>query len=203
MKKAVKRGMACMCMMALTFQNSGAHTAAVRSPVQSIQPADTQNAAAEKSNGVVCRVDTNRDGTAGLAKVSQTDRQHIIISSKLTVGGVSYTVTTVGARAFANCAQMKRLTLPDTIKTILARAFTGADKLETIVLTGSNVVDFNINAFRNLDTKNMTIEISGGLTDEQFEQQKENLKAAGFEGRIKRAEKSIEGIIKQAEYSRI
>ena len=68
---------------------------------------------------------TNDTGAAG--STCYDDKLLITVPETITVGGVVYTVTAVGADAFNGCQSEGVLTLPATIQTIGANAFKEAD----------------------------------------------------------------------------
>ena len=76
----------------------------------------------------------NDDGTtATVTACEQTLTGEIVIPSVATIDGKDYTVTTIGYRAFKNCASLSSIILPSTLTTITEQAFWGAG-IETIAI---------------------------------------------------------------------
>ena len=77
----------------------------------------------------------NSDGTAyALSGIgTATDVSEIIVSSSY----MGLPVTSISANAFINCTTIRKLTLPNTVKSIGASAFEGCSYLDTILL-GNN-----------------------------------------------------------------
>lgn len=184
MIKAIKKVFVCTMAVALVLGSTGLASAATQSPTISITPVKEDNVTAEKTNGVTAKVDTKKDGTAAISKIQKTSKKSITVSSKVTVNGVKYTVTSVDAKAFANCSKATKVSLPATIKKINANAFTGAKKLKTITLSGTKAITVEKGAFKGCDTKKMTIKVSKKMSKKQLKKLKENLKKAGYKGKV-------------------
>lgn len=187
MMKAVKKILACTLAAAIALGGANAAYAA-KSPTTSVEPEKQQNVVADsKMNGVTPKVDTKKDGTAAISAIKKTDKKEVTVSSTVTVDGVKYKVTTVDAKAFANCTKATKVTLPATIKTINAGAFTGAKKLKTITLSGTKAVTVKKGAFKGVNTKKMTIKVSKKMSKKELKKLKKTLKKAGFKGKVKKA----------------
>ena len=77
--------------------------------------------------------------------------------------------------------------LPASIKTIGAQAFTGAKSVKTIVIKSASVKVAKT-AFKGVNTKKMTIKVSG-MSAKQLKAFKAQLKKAGFKGTVKKVSK--------------
>ena len=117
----------------------------------------------------------------------KTTKKSVTVASKVVVDGVSYKVTAIGAKAFANATKATTVTLPASIKTIGAQAFTGAKSVKTIVIKSASVKVAKT-AFKGVNTKKMTIEVSG-MSAKQLKAFKAQLKKAGFKGTVKKVSK--------------
>ena len=137
MKKALKKVLVCALAAALTVSTADMAQAVTPSTSTGLQTVQQNDATADKTNGIVAVVDTKEDGSATFSGVETTTKKSVTVSSKVTVNGVSYTVTTIGAKAFANAKKATKVTLPATVKTISKNAFTGAKKLKTITLNST------------------------------------------------------------------
>ncbi len=98
------------------------------------------------------KVSTAANGTATVKALPKTTKKSVTVASKVVVDGVSYKVTTIGAKAFANATKATTVTLPASIKTIGAQAFTGAKSVKTIVIKSASVKVAKT-AFKGVDTK--------------------------------------------------
>lgn len=61
----------------------------------------------------------------------------LVIPSTVKIGGVTYTVTSIGQRAFFNDAALRSITLPSTLTVINEQAFTGCSSLTSLNLSSS------------------------------------------------------------------
>ncbi len=183
MIKAVKKVLVCALSSVLMLGTLA--SAAPQSPTVSVEPEKQTNVTAETSNGITSTVDTKKDGTATISTIKATTKKSVTISSKVTVNGVKYSVTEIDANAFKNCKKATKVTLPATITKVNANAFTGAKKLQTIVLPVTKAITVEKGAFKGLNTKNMTIKVSKKMTKKQLKKFKQNLKKAGFKGKVK------------------
>ncbi len=61
----------------------------------------------------------------------------ISIPRRISTGGVSYTVTAIGDKAFNNCSDVTSVTIPNTVTSIGNDAFSGCSNLATITLPES------------------------------------------------------------------
>lgn len=182
MVKALKKVLVCTLAAALTFGSASAAGAATQSPTTSVEPKKQEDV---KVGSLT--VDTNANGTAALGQIAKTTKKSVTVASKVTVNGVSYTVTTIDAKAFANAKKATKITLPATIKTINKNAFTGAKALKTITLKGTKAITVKKGAFKGLNTKKMTIKVSKKMSKKQLKKLKNTLKKAGFKGKVKAA----------------
>ena len=65
---------------------------------------------------------------------SNEDAYSIRIPSKVAINGKTYTVTSIGDKAFYNCNKLKHIKIPSTITNIGNGAFSGCIKLSKIKL---------------------------------------------------------------------
>lgn len=183
MVKAMKKVLVCAMAAALTLTTAAGASAASASPSTSVKPVAKEDVKA--SNG--SKVSTKKNGTATLGEVKKTNKKSVSVSSTVKVNGVSYKVTTIDAKAFANAKKATRITLPATITTIKAGAFTGAKKVKTITLNSKKAVTVKKGAFKGVNTKKMTIKVSKKMSKKELKKLKKTLKKAGFKGKVKKA----------------
>lgn len=189
MNKMIKKVL--VGVMAATMMLGSVSTAfaAVGSATVSVEPEKQSGVKAEKtSTGITPTVNTRADGTATVTEVKKTSKKSVTISKTVTVDGVDYKVTKVAAGTFDNCTKVKTITLPSTITTIGSEAFTGVSStLKTIKINSTETVTVSKNAFKDVDTKKMTITVTKKMSSKDYKALKKALKAAGFKGTIKRA----------------
>ena len=162
--------------------------AATGSATVAPQPEKQTSVKAEKtSTGITPIVNTKKDGTATITTVKKTTKTTVTLTSKVTVDGVDYKVTSIGANTFKNCTKIKTAVLPSTVTSIGSKAFSGAKTLKTITFNTTKKVTVSKTAFQGVDTKKMTIKVSKKMSSKNYTALKKALKAAGFKGTIKKA----------------
>ena len=92
-------------------------------------------AAGESMEAVVDGVRyTLSGGSAAVAGYTEDIPADCVIPSAITVDGKSYTVTAIGESGLLNCAQLRTVTLPDTLTSIGGYAFSGCTGLTEITI---------------------------------------------------------------------
>lgn len=186
MKKVVAKSMA-IILIAGILVGDAVPVLATKSPTKSVQPKALIEVVAKEQNGVISTVNTKKDGTAVLTKVAQSDKKTIKVPSEIVVGGITYTVTKISAKAFIDCEQMKTVELPETITEIGAKAFSGAKELKKIKLVNKKAPKVSKTAFKGLDTKKMTILYNSKMSKAQIKLLKTRMEKAGFKGKVKKS----------------
>lgn len=182
MKKLMKKAL--VGILAATMMFGSVCTAYAATGSATVAPAPTKQESVKADNGT--KVNTSSDGKATVTAVKKTTKKSVSVASKVTVNGVKYTVTTIGANTFANAKKATKVTLPATITEICAKAFTGAKSVKTIVINSKKAVSVSKTAFKGVDTKKMTIKVTN-MSKKQLKAFKANLKKAGFKGKVKTA----------------
>ena len=170
MNKLIKKVL--VGITAATMMFGSVCTAYAATDSATVAPAPEKQTNVKADNGA--KVSTAANGTATVKALPKTTKKSVTVASKVVVDGVSYKVTAIGAKAFANATKATTVTLPASIKTIGAQAFTGAKSVKT--------------AFKGVDTKKMTIKVSG-MSAKQLKAFKAQLKKAGFKGTVKKVSK--------------
>lgn len=99
--------------------------------------------------------------TAALTKAAK--RATVSIPSKVTYKGKSYTVTSIGAKAFYNNKTIVTAAVPSTVKTVGTQAFSGCTKLKKV--TGfANVTSIGKQAFYKCSALTQVGSKSGTIT---------------------------------------
>ena len=105
MKKLMKNVAVLALAAAVAVGSVTGVSAAVKSPTSSLVPVNAKNVAVSNGN----TVDTKANGTAEVGAVV-AKKSTATVPSKVTVKGVTYTVTVIKAKAFAKKAKrLKRL----------------------------------------------------------------------------------------------
>ena len=176
MNKLIKKVL--VGITAATMMFGSVCTAYAATDSATVAPAPEKQTNVKADNGA--KVSTAANGTATVKALPKTTKKSVTVASKVVVDGVSYKVTAIGAKAFANATKATTVTLPASIKTIGAQAFTGAKSVKTIVIKSASV--------KGVNTKKMTIEVSG-MSAKQLKAFKAQLKKAGFKGTVKKVSK--------------
>lgn len=133
MKKLMKNVAVLALAAAVAVGSVTGVSAAVKSPTSSLVPVNAKNVAVSNGN----TVDTKANGTAEVGAVV-AKKSTATVPSKVTVKGVTYTVTVIKAKAFAKKAKKaKKIVIPATIKKVNKKGFTGTKKLKTIIVKGT------------------------------------------------------------------
>ena len=180
MKKLMKKAL--VGILAATMMFGSVCTAYAATGSATVAPAPTNQESVKADNGT--KVNTSSKGTATVTAVKKTTKKSVSVASKVTVNGVKYTVTEIGAKTFANAKKATKVTLPATIERIGAKAFTGAKALKTIKIN-SKKVKVDKAAFKGVNTKKMTIQLPAKATKDEKKALKKAFKAAGFKGTFK------------------
>ena len=180
MKKLMKKAL--VGILAATMMFGSVCTAYAATGSATVAPAPTNQESVKADNGT--KVNTSSKGTATVTAVKKTTKKSVSVASKVTVNGVKYTVTEIGAKTFANAKKATKVTLPATIERIGAKAFTGAKALKTIKIN-SKKVKVDKAAFKGVNTKKMTIQLPAKATKAEKNALKKAFKAAGFKGTFK------------------
>ena len=180
MKKLMKKALVGILAATMMFGSVCTAYAATGSATEA--PAPTKQESVKADNGT--KVNTSSKGTATVTAVKKTTKKSVSVASKVTVNGVSYTVTKIGAKTFANAKKATKVTLPATIKSIGAKAFTGAKALKTIKIN-SKKIKVDKAAFKRVNTKKMTIQLPAKATKAEKKALMKAFQKAGFKGTFK------------------
>lgn len=169
--------------------SSTTYSYAAKSPTRAPKPVVQSEVNAKSQDGLIPTVSTKKDGTASITKIAKTNQTEIKVLSMVVVNGISYTVTGISSKAFADCKEMKTVELPDTITEIGEKAFSGAKKLKKIELTSLVAPKISKKAFKGLETKKITITYDPQMSKGEVKKLKKALKKAEFEGKLKKSTK--------------
>ena len=180
MRRTLKSILACTLASALAL-GTAVTSMAANSPVVSVSPVTQRQTTTDNR---LYTVDTTKKGTVTITKEKAAGGTKKTVAAKLKVKGVNYTVTVIGANAFKSCKKVKTISLPASIKTIKTDAFKGCKSLKTLVLKNKKSITVKKNAFKGLDTKNMTVKVKGKMSAKNYKRLQANLRKAGFTGKI-------------------
>mgnify|MGYP005963635733 CR=1 FL=1 len=76
--------------------------------------------------------------------------------------------------------------ITQTIKKVNKKGFTGTKKLKTIIVKGTKSFTVKKGAFKNVNSKKITVKVNKKMSAKEFKKLKKNLKKAGFKGKIKK-----------------
>ncbi|MDY4515067.1 MAG: leucine-rich repeat protein [Lachnospiraceae bacterium] len=181
MRKTMKRVIACALAAALSLGTALTSMAATPSPVVPKEPEKQVNVG---SDDKFYKVNTETSGELAIVASKTVKKAKKTVPAKISVGGVKYTVTAVAPNAFKTWSKVKTLILPNTVKTIKAKAFTGCKSLKTIVLKNKKAAKVAKNSFKGLNTKKMSIKVKAKMTTKEYKKLQTNLRKAGFKGKI-------------------
>lgn len=118
MNKLIKKVL--VGITAATMMFGSVCTAYAATDSATVAPAPEKQTNVKADNGA--KVSTAANGTATVKALPKTTKKSVTVASKVVVDGVSYKVTVIGAKAFANATKATTVTLPASIKTIGAGA---------------------------------------------------------------------------------
>lgn len=89
-------------------------------------------------------------GTVAYYKLTNGTAKTVSIPASVTIGGITYKVTSVAANAFKNNQTMTKVTVGKNVKTLETGAFSGCTKLKTVAFkSGSALTTIKSKAFYN------------------------------------------------------
>lgn len=168
---SVRCGKTATC--AVTVAGASAPTPA---PVVKPDPAGTTLVVEDaKANVVVTNADVANPTVEYVAPISNKETK-VTVPATVTVGNITYKVTsiadnafkgckklksvtisaeiiTIGKAAFAGCTSLKKVTLPVNVETIGANTFKGCKNLKTIVIKSTKLKKVGKNAFKGINKK--------------------------------------------------
>ena len=94
--------------------------------------------------------------TVRLVKAKAKKSAKMGVAGSISINGVKYTVTEVGAKAFKGIKTLKQITLSKSIQTIGKQAFSGCKKLSKVVVKSTVLKNIKSGAFKGT-SKKMTV----------------------------------------------
>lgn len=84
---------------------------------------------------------------------NKTTQKKVVVPDTVTVDGITYTVTSVADKAFANNKKIKSVTISKNITTIGKNAFSGCKNLKNIVIKSTKLKKIGKKAFKGIHKK--------------------------------------------------
>lgn len=91
--------------------------------------------------------------TVALTGTENKNLTSLTVKKTVTIHGVAFKVTSIGAKAFANCKKLKKVTIGANVTTIGKQAFQGCKKLGSIKVSSKNIKSVGKNALKGIDKK--------------------------------------------------
>lgn len=92
------------------------------------------------------------NNTVSLVSCSDKSAYSLVIPSKVSFNGITYSVTSIGESAFYNCSNMLSIVIPNSVTSIGRYAFENCSNLTSIVI-GSGVKSIGYDAFESTNRK--------------------------------------------------
>ncbi len=96
---------------------------------------------------------TNGTGTVTVIGTKNKNIKTVKIGATVSYNGVTYKITAIGKKAFANCKKLKSVTIGTNVKEIGANAFKNCSKLKQITISSKVLKKVGKNAFKGIAKK--------------------------------------------------
>lgn len=189
-----KKLLAGMMVAAVALTAVPAVSYAATSPSSSVEVEAGKTEEVSQPNGIKPTVTTTAKGNVVVSEIAKTTKTTIVISAAVKVDGVTCVVKRLEGDIFANCTNVKKVSLPATINQIAEKTFSSVQPTATITLASKTAPKINRAAFAGVDTKKMKITTSN-MTKKQITVLAKRLKNAGFKGKVNG--KTIDQLLKK------
>ncbi len=88
-------------------------------------------------NGITYNITDSEEMTVEVGDNTSYSGASVTIPEKVTYNGTEYSVTSIGAEAFSDCASLTSVTIPSSVTSIGENAFSGCTSLTTVVSLAS------------------------------------------------------------------
>ena len=145
-------------------------------PQKTTAPAAVGTTLKNKSGSYKVVSSNKKQPTISYVQSAKTKTASVTVPDKVTIGGVTYKVTAIAPKAFANNKKLKKVTISKNITSIGKNAFAGCKKLKKITIKSTKLKSKSIgkNAFRGT-AKNLVINVP----KKQYKAYKKFLKKKG------------------------
>ena len=145
-------------------------------PQKTTAPAAVGTTLKNKSGSYKVVSSNKKQPTISYVQSTKTKTASVTVPDKVTIGGVTYKVTAIAPKAFANNKKLKKVTISKNITSIGKNAFAGCKKLKKITIKSTKLKSKSIgkNAFKGT-AKNLVINVP----KKQYKTYKKFLKKKG------------------------
>lgn len=145
-------------------------------PQKTTTPAAVGTTLKNKSGSYKVVSSNKKQPTISYVQSAKTKTASVTVPDKVTIGGVTYKVTAIAPKAFANNKKLKKVTISKNITSIGKNAFAGCKKLKKITIKSTKLKSKSIgkNAFKGT-AKNLVINVP----KKQYKAYKKFLKKKG------------------------
>ena len=145
-------------------------------PQKTTAPAAVGTTLKDKSGSYKVVSSNKKQPTISYVQSAKTKTASVTVPDKVTIGGVTYKVTAIAPKAFANNKKLKKVTISKNITSIGKNAFAGCKKLKKITIKSTKLKSKSIgkNAFKRT-AKNLVINVP----KKQYKAYKKFLKKKG------------------------
>ena len=145
-------------------------------PQKTTAPAAVGTTLKNKSGSYKVVSSNKKQPTISYVQSAKTKTASVTVPDKVTIGGVTYKVTAIAPKAFANNKKLKKVTISKNITSIGKNAFAGCKKLKKITIKSTKLKSKSIgkNAFKGT-AKNLVINVP----KKQYKAYKKFLKKKG------------------------
>ena len=145
-------------------------------PQKTTAPAAVGTTLKDKSGSYKVVSSNKKQPTISYVQSAKTKTASVTVPDKVTIGGVTYKVTAIAPKAFANNKKLKKVTISKNITSIGKNAFAGCKKLKKITIKSTKLKSKSIgkNAFKGT-AKNLVINVP----KKQYKTYKKFLKKKG------------------------
>lgn len=129
-------------------------------PQKTTAPAAVGTTLKNKSGSYKVVSSNKKQPTISYVQSAKTKTASVTVPDKVTIGGVTYKVTAIAPKAFANNKKLKKVTISKNITSIGKNAFAGCKKLKKITIKSTKLKSKSIgkNAFKGT-AKNLVINV--------------------------------------------
>lgn len=119
-------------------------------PQKTTAPAAVGTTLKDKSGSYKVVSSNKKQPTISYVQSAKTKTASVTVPDKVTIGGVTYKVTAIAPKAFANNKKLKKVTISKNITSIGKNAFAGCKKLKKITIKSTKLKSKSIgkNAFK-------------------------------------------------------
>ena len=124
-------------------------------PQKTTAPAAVGTTLKNKSGSYKVVSSNKKQPTISYVQSAKTKTASVTVPDKVTIGGVTYKVTAIAPKAFANNKKLKKVTISKNITSIGKNAFAGCKKLKKITIKSTKLKSKSIgkNAFKGTAKK--------------------------------------------------